>query len=851
MMRITAVFCLLGLAASTGGGADSTTIGRLAVATPTFTDIQSRLSDHGNWEDISITCPAGASSLATCEFPQVSSTGIAGGDSTSSMRVVVVKFGGDSPITVYDGLVDAGTDAAIVASAEFSWDTPGYYMFSYTAQDAHSNDAEDVVFALFIDDLVAPVITAPVHSAHIESCNPTYCSCSNSVFESFSAIDNVNGDVSSTLSYSFERLNGAVSSTGPFISLEQAQATFLTEQTRPAHDHASGSEGAAHPLTVSAAAHDNAGVFGSGGLDNVGHIHTTFEISDTTSPTIIVNPAAVDEVECCKRDYTDGNTNRGDGHQFASCVDYVDAGATSNDCVDGNGIPVQSVTGFVDISTKATYTVTYTATDANGNSATKSRQVAVVDTTPPFLALRGPQTITIHQYNKNDATLAPSTETLDDGADLGTLKRWTAASLNAAHLSNSVEVWDECTDLAGDAAHTIAVSYHSADKTVTYGSAEQMADVTGTYIVTYTVTDANNLEASIDRTVIVVDRTAPIIRLINGETTHYEELSDTSATYVDPGATCKDYMDATIEPTMSVDRTVDITVIGTYTVTYSCADASGNTAVTQTRNVIVRDTQAPKFVMNLGGGQMITDASKLTAHAGDLDYPTTPAPILICENNVEAGFPFKDPSGVATDLSTPIAITVSNNIVSESASRSWNQRSCAGIKRVHPSSQSGYYFITTDTSGATLGQTRTHCNMVSPADTDTTDEDTITGGHHLTKGSYVYQYFVVDAEGNTNDCWNHHEGRAVPACRDPTTYVRLVTVTDNLPPVITLHNRAALNEVYYEAATHDNANPFTAGALMAETSSANGWFIGAIAAATAGIALLALGNKKSAATVPV
>jgi hypothetical protein len=135
-------------------------------------------------------------------------------------------------------------------------------------------------------------------------------------------------------------------------------------------------------------------------------------------------------------------------------------------------------------------------------------------------------------------------------------------------------------------------------------------------------------------------------------------------------------------------------------------------------------------------------------------------------------------------------------------------------------------------------------------------QEAFTDGHrlmsqHLTKGSCVYQYFIVDAEGNTNDCWNHHENRAVPCCRNPITYIRLVTVTDSLPPVITLHNRDGLNIVNYAELTDDNANPFTAGALMTETTTVNGWFIGAIAAATAGIALVALSNKQPAVPVEI
>ena len=83
------------------------------------------------------------------------------------------------------------------------------------------------------------------------------------------------------------------------------------------------------------------------------------------------------------------------------------------------------------------------------------------------------------------------------------------------------------------------------------------------------------------------------------------------------------------------------------------------------------------------------------------------------------------------------------------------------------------------------------------------------------------------------------------------TYVRLVTVTDNLPPVITLHDRANANTVLYAAAGLDNANPFVQGALMAEQSNTmNGWIIAAAGCAVAGLALMAVSSKKSA-LVPV
>jgi hypothetical protein len=54
---------------------------------------------------------------------------------------------------------------------------------------------------------------------------------------------------------------------------------------------------------------------------------------------------------------------------------YVDAGATANDDEDGSITPTMS--GSVDVNQAGTYTITWTATDAAGNSGTASRTVTV------------------------------------------------------------------------------------------------------------------------------------------------------------------------------------------------------------------------------------------------------------------------------------------------------------------------------------------------------------------------------------------------------------------------------------------------------------------------------------------
>jgi len=57
--------------------------------------------------------------------------------------------------------------------------------------------------------------------------------------------------------------------------------------------------------------------------------------------------------------------------------DRTDPGATATDDIDGDLTAAIVVTGAVDTATEGLYTLTYTATDAAGNSANVSRVVTV------------------------------------------------------------------------------------------------------------------------------------------------------------------------------------------------------------------------------------------------------------------------------------------------------------------------------------------------------------------------------------------------------------------------------------------------------------------------------------------
>jgi hypothetical protein len=68
---------------------------------------------------------------------------------------------------------------------------------------------------------------------------------------------------------------------------------------------------------------------------------------------------------------------------------FNDPGATASDPEDGNLTPAIAVSGMVDTMTLGSYVLTYIAVDRDGNSASATRTVVVVDTTPPVMRLNG------------------------------------------------------------------------------------------------------------------------------------------------------------------------------------------------------------------------------------------------------------------------------------------------------------------------------------------------------------------------------------------------------------------------------------------------------------------------------
>ena len=291
-----------------------------------------------------------------------------------------------------------------------------------------------------------------------------------------------------------------------------------------------------------------------------------------------------------------------------SGTDTVELGATWTDAgATADGGETVTTSGSVDTSTVGTYTITYSATDASGNTSSETRTVTVVDTTAPVVTVTGDTSVTVElgsTYSDAGATatdLSGDVTVVSSGTvDTDTLGEYvitytsTDASGNTGTATRTVTVVDTTAPVISVTSGTdtveLGATWTDAGATATdlsgdvtvVSSGTVDTDTLGEYVITYTSTDASGNTGTATRTVTVVDTTAPVITVI-GDNPATVELN---STYTDEGAT------ADSGETVISTSDVNTAIVGTYTVTYSATDASGNTG-TATRTVTVVDTTAP------------------------------------------------------------------------------------------------------------------------------------------------------------------------------------------------------------------------------------------------------------------
>ena len=372
------------------------------------------------------------------------------------------------------------------------------------------------------------------------------------------------------------------------------------------------------------------------GGENLLVYDSQYAIQDTTPPTITIlgdNPSNVEV----------GST-------------FSDPGVT---VYDQDGSNTYTTTGTVDTSILGTYVISYSAVDNSGNQATATRTVNVVDTTTPVITLIGDSQVTIEVGSTYTDAGATATDNYDgdlspqivvtNNVDVNTVGSYTVtysvsdSSNNAATVVtrtvNVVDLTAPTITILGDNPATIEASssYTDAGATATdnYNN-DVTSDITvtstvdtniiGSYTVTYTVSDTAGNQATAVRTVIVEDSTLPSITLIGPNTVTVEAGSS----YSDAGATATDSYDGDLTSSIATNNNVDINTVGSYTVTYTVSDSSGNTA-TASRTVNVVDTTAPVITISganpldvdLGTTYNDAGASATDANDGDLTSSIT------------------------------------------------------------------------------------------------------------------------------------------------------------------------------------------------------------------------------------
>lgn len=157
--------------------------------------------------------------------------------------------------------------------------------------------------------------------------------------------------------------------------------------------------------------------------------------------------------------------------------------------------------------------------------------------------------------------------------------------------TQNVEVGYNFTDLGATAFDN--VEGNITHKIVVTGAVDTL--VVGQYILTYTVSDTVGNTDSVKRIVkITPDVTKPLISLVGADTVILEVFDP----YVESGTNAIDNPFGTnLATSVVTSGAVDNTKIGTYILTYTVTDNSGNMASVE-RVVIVRDTTKPVIVLN-------------------------------------------------------------------------------------------------------------------------------------------------------------------------------------------------------------------------------------------------------------
>lgn len=802
--------------------------------------------DVGRRQQWTLTCPARNSNGVNCGIPVGKAYDHHDGKLDVTRTVMLV----DTDSIPKNKKVSVCVDGKRCKS-KINYRQRSTYRVLYDACDKSGNCAEQPEVILVLDDKTKPIITPCSTYTKVEAAT-NWKLCGSTI-----VTDNIDSSakVLKTLTYTVShectkgvchgfKDNNLMCNKCSYKKARSKITTLLTGSFKIVLD-----------------AHDFAGKYGIKGSNNYNMKMMTVVVRDTTRPKITVKGARPATHECA--------------------TTYKDMSATAADTLDDKLKRLIRVFDNSALITPRTYIgskiVTFTATDSHKNKAIKkTRKVNIVDTTRPVIRIVGKKLIEHESQTKfrnPGSKCSDSCCAVTGKCKTRTTTRWVGKKFTDKDTGKYVMEY-KCKDS----------SKLSKDSTVrrTWKVVDKRAPQ-----ITVVGKDSITLEAS--TTAEYTDAGATCSDYVDADLSKYVRISGDLVDYRTPGTyyikyNCKDFSG---NKAHTMDTKCAIGDKQCHKKTKKFLSKHGVTYDTATRRVVVKDTTCPKLAR--------TGPATLQIEAG---FPY-----------VDQGAKASDTlDGVITKN-----IKVSGDTVN-TRKAFYAFRSCKAIKKNDKKAKSGQYTITTGKVGALKRKTVycdmkyqqsyftcNNCARVIPYGKNGGDcwkhgmKMATFGVHakasaklHYTKnGREESKYFPKDARATSNyylcsprtnkgavnsfhpkhgDISHAEQGKYIITytvkdkagniqCGNDPKH-RTVVVKDTLPPVISLHYKGKLIHTgdsskrgiknVKNPAGMSKYNPF----FMAEATSVNGWMIGAIASAVAGVALLATSTKK-ATSVPV
>ena len=333
---------------------------------------------------------------------------------------------------------------------------------------------------------------------------------------------------------------------------------------------------------------------------NVATVTKEFKVVDTTAPEITVDD--------------ENNKYTMEVHE-----DKPEFKATATDNYDEH-VNVE-ITDDIDVHTVGKYTITFKATDTNGNVATETREFKVVDTTVPVVTPSEENVYEMEVHGEKPEFKATATDNYDDHVDVeitddidthkvGTYTitfKSTDTNGNVGILTKEFKVKDTTAPVitVDDKNNVYEIEVHGVKPTFIATATDNYdehvdVDITddinihkvGKYTVIFKSTDTNGNVGIETREFNVKDTTKPIITVDDESNVYEMEVYGEKPEFK---ATAIDNYDAHVEVEITDD--IDVHKVGTYTITFKATDTDGNVA-TETREFKVKDTTAPVITLD-------------------------------------------------------------------------------------------------------------------------------------------------------------------------------------------------------------------------------------------------------------